>query len=289
MSSPAFFDLAEDEFQARVAAHGAELVRLRHRGVDLLWRPDPRWWDRTAPILFPVVGRSPEGRVRVDGRPYPMPPHGFARDRDFEAVEITADRLRLRLSNDAETSVHYPFAFRLDMTFAILDGGFACVAEIANTSDAPLPYGFGFHPAFARIPAAGPVVCRFERDEPAPIRRHDMETGLLLPQDFPSPIVDRAFEARDAHFVAGAIVWDRLASRRMTVERPGHPKLRLAHDDCPQLGVWTKPGAPFLCVEPWHGLAERVGADGELFDRPGTVVLPPGARRAHTLTIACPS
>ena len=52
------------------------------------------------------------------------------------------------------------------------------------------------------------------------------------------------------------------------------------------LGVWTKPGgARFVCIEPWHGVADPVGFDGDLWEKPGIVAIAPRRARTFAMTI----
>ncbi|TIP33844.1 MAG: aldose 1-epimerase family protein, partial [Mesorhizobium sp.] len=49
---------------------------------------------------------------------------------------------------------------------------------------------------------------------------------------------------------------------------------------------WSKPGgAPFLCIEPWHGIASPADFDGEFADKPGVMLIEPGARRVLSYRI----
>jgi galactose mutarotase-like enzyme len=288
MTMDAKVALESGAWHAEIRTQGAELVVLRRGARDLLWRQDPKWWEWTAPILFPVVARSPDATVRVDGKPYPMPPHGFARDRDFRVLERDAARVKLELVDDARTRIHYPFAFALRFDIRVDPTGISIAAEIENHDARPMPFGFGYHPAFV-WPNEGDAraghVCLFERDETATIRRGDMQTGLLRKARFANPIVGRRLALDDSLFVPGALQFDVLASRRLWFGRPGEEGLDIGFPDSPHLGIWTKPGAPYLCVEPWQGFAEEEGADGELVRRPGARLLEPGGRTAYRLSV----
>ncbi|MCM0021017.1 MAG: aldose 1-epimerase family protein [Tagaea sp.] len=276
------------DWHAALRTQGAELLVLRRGDRDLLWRQDPKWWEWTSPILFPVVARSIDATIRIDGQPYPMPPHGFARDREFRILERDAARVKLELFDDAQTRAHYPFAFALRFDISLDARGILIAAEIENRDARPMPFGFGYHPAFVwtqdTVPRAGHV-CLFERNEPATIRRGIMETGLLRKARFDSPVVGKRLDLDDSLFVPGALQFDRLASRRLWFGRPGEEGLDIGFPDSPHLGIWTKPGAPYLCVEPWQGFAEEEGADGELARRPGTRLLEPGGRAVYRLSV----
>jgi galactose mutarotase-like enzyme len=118
---------------------------------------------------------------------------------------------------------------------------------------------------------------KFERDEPEPIRR--ISGKLIVPDAEPTPIQGRVLELRDALFENDAVILDRPASRALTYGAPGGPAIAMDWQDFPHLGLWSKPGAPFLCIEPWQGHASPRGFDGEFKDKPGTVSLAPGERR----------
>ena len=46
------------------------------------------------------------------------------------------------------------------------------------------------------------------------------------------------------------------------------PKLlMLPYDTWTAIGLWTKPGAPFFCIEPWWGWADALDASGMLKEK----------------------
>lgn len=272
---------------ARIAPKGAELAALAINGRDLVWSPDARWWTSTAPILFPVVGKSPDGKVRIDGRSHPMNPHGFARDRVFAVIAQSADRVVFETTDDDATRASFPFAFALRLEFAARDGKLFTTASIENRDAKPFPFAFGYHPAFIwpLDTTRGQYVCLFEKEETAPVRRASQTTGLLHQQRFDTPVAGRRLNPHDDMFVEGAFHFETLNSRRVWFGIEGQTGIDVAFPDSPQLGIWTKPGAPYLCIEPWQGLAEQDGADGDMSTRPGTRILPPREIAAYRLDI----
>jgi galactose mutarotase-like enzyme len=152
-----------------------------------------------------------------------------------------------------------------------------------------LPASIGFHPAFAwpLVPGAAREahVVRFEKPEPAPIRSIDAD-GLGHPSGLPTPVDGATLRLDDQLFAADALIMDRLASRRAWFGVPGMRGLRVDFPDCPHLGIWTKPGAPYLCIEPWQGFAPGIGDDGDLARRPGIVLVPPGGALERNLVLS---
>ena len=274
---------------ATIDPHGAELVSLRDaEGGELMTDADPAFWTGHAPLLFPVVGKPAGETIRVDGRAYPMKQHGFARRRDFALAAEAADRVTFRLVDDAETRGVYPFAFRLDVTYALAGAALTIEVVVANPSDAPLPASFGFHPAFAwPLPYGAPRAAHrivFAADEPEPLRRLAAD-GTVAPDPRPSPLDGRTLALDDALFAQDALVWDAVRSRSVRYGAPGTPQLDIAFD-APMLGVWTKPGARFVCIEPWHGLADPEGYTGAFEDKPGVFIVAPGDEKRIVMTVS---
>lgn len=288
--------ISSDRLSARIATLGAELQDLRDaEGRLLQWDGDPAVWAGRAPILFPIVGELAQGRCRIGHSTYAMPRHGFARRSTFEVLSHDDASARLRLVATAASRAMYPFDFRLDVAYAIDDATLSITATIANDGDVAMPASLGFHPAFAwPLPygrARDEHVVTFERDEPAPIRALDAH-GLVVPARRPTPVTGRTLALRDDLFDDDALVFDALASRRVTYgarrdDDAAGPRIAVGFDDFPTLGVWSKPGgARFVCIEPWQGHADPVGFDGDLADKPGMIVIAPGAARSFRLTIA---
>jgi galactose mutarotase-like enzyme len=272
-----------DRAEAVIAARGAELQSLRLQDRDLLWDAGSLW-PRHAPLLFPIVGGLKGEAYRHGGATFSLPRHGFARDRDFTWLRREAASCALELRDDAASRAFYPFAFRLEVSYKLGTGGLRMELMLENPSEAPLPASLGLHPAF-RWPLAPGIAKRahrlvFEADEPGSLRRLD-KAGLLLPAPRPSPIRDRRLTLDEGLFSDDALILLEPRSRSLHFEAEGGPALALRWEGFPHLGLWTKPdpGPSFLCIEPWEGHASPADWDGELADKPGAFVLPPGAIR----------
>jgi galactose mutarotase-like enzyme len=281
--------IASPDLSAEISLVGAESQALRDaRGRDLLWDGDPAFWTGRAPILFPIVGMLRDDRYRLGDRTYTLPRHGFARRKTFEIAEVGADRATLRLEDDADTRAVYPFAFRLDLVFAIDGARLSMTGVLTNTDAEPLPAGFGFHPAFRwPLPYGEPRAAHeivFETDEPAPIRRLGGD-GLVSSVPVPTPVRGRVLALEDELFENDAIIMTAPASRRLVYGPPKGPRLAVDYADFPQLGIWTKPGAGYVCIEPWQSFASTSDFSGELWDKPGIVRIAPGARRRWTMGV----
>jgi galactose mutarotase-like enzyme len=216
-----------------------------------------------------------------------MKQHGFARRRDFALVDRGASHARFRLEDDAETRGVYPFAFALDAAYAIDGATLAITITIANRGDTTMPASFGFHPAFAWPLPYGAARedhrIVFAADEPGALV--ELSDGLTEATPRPSPLEGRTLALADDVFAADALIWDGLASRSVRYGAESGPSLEIAFPDTDKLGIWTKPGSAFVCIEPWHGIADPQGFAGDFRDKPGVFEIAAGGEWSCSLAV----
>jgi len=272
---------------ATILAHGAELCSVVHDVAgDVLWQAGPAW-PKHAPVLFPIVGELANGSYRYEGRTYELRRHGFARDLTFAWTEAESDACVLTLVDDQQTRAAYPFRFRLDIRYAIEDDALVVTSTIHNPGSETLPASYGAHPAF-RWPLVEGVakaahVLTFAQDEPEPIRR--LANNLLDETRFPTPIRGRELALDESLFDADAIVMDAPRSTSLRYAAPGSHALEIAWEGFEQLGLWSKRGGDFLCIEPWYGYASPADFDGDFAKKPGLMHLVPGASKHFQLRV----
>ena len=272
---------------------GAQLMSLRTaRGDELLWQGDPAFWPDRAPILFPVIGPMPGGVIHHDGGSYPMPAHGFAKEREFTVKGYMRNRAVFDLSADDETRRHYPFEFGLRVAFDLTPDSLTVTIAVTNEDTVAMPADVGFHPGFNRPLAASAdsanMVIAFDEQEPAPVRRGVDDPIFLTEDEHATPVEGCVLRLRDELFTDNAIVFDRIVSHGLvyrSAEPSVGPRLRVEFPDSPYLAIWSRPGAPFVAIEPWQGLPSPVGYTGDLADKPGIATLAPGETRSWRLRV----
>lgn len=272
---------------AEINSLGAELTHLRDAGGrELMTNADPAYWTGRAPILFPIVGAVAGDRYRLDGREYAMPKHGFARRSMFEVVEASDARAEFRLEASDATRESYLFDFALTVAFSIEDATLSIETTLANPGDRDLPASFGYHPAFAwPLPYDRPRSEHrmvFDAEEPAALLA--LSQDGLIAGERASPLQRRTLPLADDLFADDALIWSPVESRGLTYGADDGPRLRIDWQ-APELGVWTKPGAAYVCVEPWWGHADPAGFAGEIWDKPGIMRLAPGEQRTFAMQV----
>ncbi|MCB2376078.1 aldose 1-epimerase family protein [Hymenobacter sp. BT635] len=281
------YSLENDYCRIGVNTHGAELCSLVRKdlpeapGLEYIWPAEAAVWARHAPVLFPIVGRLPQDTYRHQGQDYQLPQHGFARDREFMLAGQTADELTFELQADEASRAQYPFEFVLRITYQLRAATLTVRWQVHNPAPAAeLLFSIGAHPAF-RCPLM--LEEKFEDyffhfDHPVTLERHLLDGGLLngqtapvLRQETEMPLTYDLF-AHDA-LVFKHFDFTHLTLRSFTSDR----SVRMRFDGFPYLGLWTKgPGAAFVCIEPWQGIAGSVGGPTELADKEGILSLGPG-------------
>jgi len=271
------FTLENANFLVKVRVLGAEMQSLfnKKNEIEYLWQADANYWPRHAPVLFPIVGRLPEDNLH-HGQDYPMTQHGFARDMLFDVTHQSNERLQFRLAANEKTKAQYPFDFELLIDYQLVDNQLTTQYTIRNLSNEVLPASIGAHPAFnwpllPNVPKESHTIT-FEKDESKPIRQ--LDKGLMLEEKLPNPIRDNKLSLKDSLFENDALIFDELNSRSIRYDAGNEQAIEVRFNDFPHLGIWTKPGAPFVCLEPWHGYSSPVGFEADFINKPGLLLIP---------------
>ena len=273
---PETIRIASDQLAVEVSTLGAEMQSLRTAdGRDFLWNGDATWWTGRSPILFPIVGKAPDDRLAVNGKTYPMAQHGIARRREFAIIDQTATSCRHELVSSPETRQVYPFDFRLVLEHALEGNRLSVNATVQNSGEALLPFGIGFHPAFLwPLPGADGKPHEVVLDNGAEPGVIQLEGGLIGKTLPTSPFKAGRLTLKPDLFANDALIFPEDAGTGLTFQAEDGPSLHFTFENLPNIALWQKPGAPFLCIEPWHGMAAHAGGTAELVERPYTLALP---------------
>jgi galactose mutarotase-like enzyme len=268
---------------AKISEAGAELKSLADvsTGQEYMWQADPAWWAGTAPVLFPVIGGLKDGSYNFEGRQYKLPSHGFARGSDFSVSRAGTDSAELTLSASPKSRENYPFEFVLKVSFALERAGIAVRYEVTNTGRGRMLFSIGSHPAF-NLPFAGGALenyyVLFEKEEE--LVRWFFKDGMVEAGKTEEVFDNsRLISIGRATFDQGIMIFKHPASREFTIANSRNSRaITVATEGVPYLGIWSKPGgAPFLCIEPWHGIPDMSDTSGNLAEKEGIMALEPRA------------
>lgn len=256
---------------------GAELKSIRDAaGVERLWSGDPAYWAGQAPILFPVVGGLHDDAFEWKGKRYGMGKHGFARVSEFALVSHADDQAVFALREQAATLAQYPFAFELRVRFALEGPRLAVVYEVENRSAEDMPFQVGAHEAYAC--PEGIEAYEIVFDQPETLDRYELTGSFLNRQTTPWVKESSILPLRPADYAGDAIVFLDAKSTAVTLRSKVQARtLRVDFAGFETLMFWTKPGAPYICVEPWCGAPDFLDGVHALEKRHRIRMLAPGA------------
>lgn len=282
--------ITNGELTARINPFGAELWSLTDAdGREFMTDADPAFWGGHAPLLFPIVGALVDDTLRINGQAYTMPKHGFARRSAFAPVHAEGAEARFRLTDSPDTRAVYPFGFVLEVAYRLAGMTLHTEVSVFNPNAEPLPFSFGFHPAFAwPLPGVADKHAHklvFAADEAPVLRQVAPGTGVLLPATVPSPVQGRELALHEDLFRADALIWERTVSKALSYGVEGGSQLDFSFPDTTSLGVWQVPGARYICIEPWQGHSDPQGFTGDFREKPGVVLLPPRETRSFRMDV----
>ncbi len=273
--------------QMLTSKHGGELISFKldgeeriHQGENCKDENGRVYWKRHSPILFPIVGKLKMNRTIIGGRVYEMYQHGFARDMDFEPITKLDNFHSYVLKSNKNTNSKYPYDFELYTTYRLDENKLTTIYRVINTSPVNMPFGIGGHPAF-KIDLdelqKGNYYLEFEENEDK-IHFLYLVDGLIGIDYAKNIIKDKKIIELDSKtFNNDAIIMKGLTSHKISLKNKASGKTLLTMDftDFPYLALWSKPNAPFLCIEPWYSTADNVKSTGVFTQKQDIILLKP--------------
>lgn len=260
---------------------GAELWELWNKasGEQLIWEGLPEIWGRHAPILFPFVGKNVGDAFRYKNRNYLMGQHGFARDLSFRVVQKEEDYVTHELCSNEETKKCYPFEFCLRVTHRLEGKKLFIDWEVKNLGKESMYFKIGGHPGFSlpEMKEEKEYKLCFPKKETLSYILLDSESKLVLPEKgYTISLEEGCFPIGKHLFDKDALIFDDGQIEEVSVLRPdGSKYVTLFCKGFESFGIWAKPGAPYVCLEPWDGRCDDLGCTQELEKKPGLRCIEP--------------
>lgn len=283
--------IENDFLKASFLTKGAEwrsFVEKVH-GHEFLWQADPQYWGKAAPVLFPIVGALKDNTYEYQGRTYQLPRHGFARDLEFRVKEQEAWRVVFALDSTEETKKVFPFDWSLEIEYRLWKRVIHTAYRVVNTGTGEMFFSIGAHPAF-NLPLVGEGdfedgFLDFELKEP--LERWLLnDKSLLTGETRPLPHAGRSLVTTRALFAEDAVVLKKIKSSRIALrQKDSSWALSMEFPGFPYFGIWSPKDAPFVCLEPWCGVADSVSSTGKLEEKEGINRLAPGQTFSRSFAI----
>ena len=250
--------------------NGAELTSIKldgieklHQGNSVLDENGKPYWGRHAPILFPIVGKIKDNKTQIDGKIYEMTQHGFARDMEFELLEKRDNYHKYLLKSNEETLKKFPFEFELYVEYIIENNELITKYTVINKDEKEMFFGLGGHPAFVCEYKTGNYELEFDKEENE-IEFYKLQDGLIKENPIPSILENNKIKLTSTIFDEDAIIMKNISSDKVILKdvKNNKTELEFTFEEFPYLAIWSKKGAPFLCIEPWQNHTDNVSTNG---------------------------
>ncbi len=245
-----FYKIENEFLTCEIDDMGAQLHSLisKENGKEYIWQGNPDIWYGQAPVLFPVIGQLINDKYFYNGVEYTMPKHGLARKLPFNVKECEGAKAAFSLESDENTLKSYPFEFEYLVTFELKDKSLVNTMTVVNKTKGEMYFSVGAHPGFNCN--VGDVI-EFEQTETLATERIDKE-NLIIPEKFPFMENEKSFVITKEIFEPDALILSDIKSEKLRIK--GENEIEFTFGKCPFLGIWAKPGAPYVCIEPWYGV-----------------------------------
>ena len=271
----------ENEFiSVSVKKAGAELnsFKSKETGTEYLWQGNPDIWYGQSPVLFPIVGTLLNNAYLSEGKEYTLYRHGIARKRDFKLKEQGNDYLVLVQRYDDETLKSYPFEYELLIEFRLEGKTLKVTHRVKTLGNKTMYFSIGAHPGFNC--KVGDII-EFEKPETLSTERIDKE-NLIIPEKFPLIENSREIEITKEIFEPDALILSDMKSEKLRIK--GENEIEFTFGKCPFLGIWAKPGAPYVCLEPWYGVNDGREVKNDISEKRGIQKLGKGGEFSFSWT-----
>ena len=251
---------------------GAELISLKNTtNKEYIWEGNPEFWGKHSPVLFPIIGCLKEDKYSYKGNSYTLLRHGFASKMDFNIIEKSAENVVFSVTNNKETLENYPFEFELQISYTLVNSSLKIGYKVINTNDFEMPFSIGGHPAFALPNEFDSYSLEFEKSEI--LICSQLENDLICNETISLPMKENRLPLSYSLFENDALIFKELESKAITITENNVPFLKVKFEGFPSLGIWTKPKAPYICIEPWFGYADTITNSVELSEKEGIQII----------------
>ena len=272
-----------------LSAYGAEMTSIKTAdGEEHLHQKDSIFWNRQAPVLFPVTGGVIGDKININGKSYDMPKHGFAMNTVFNLMECSEDIAVFSLLSNEETKKMYPYDFELLITYKLLGKSIDVSYEVINDGEDTMYFSIGSHEGYMCLDGLDNYEIQFEKCEDDPYYFED-ESEKINSFSKSGDGSASVLKLSDRLFDGGrTVVFEKPKSEYVILKNnTDDSKIRVEFGEFDNLFIWSKPWGQFVCIEPWCGTAEKDFAAKDISEKPYIQSLDGGVHfeKHHIITI----
>lgn len=259
--------IENEKLKIGVKEYGCELTSIYSKDADFeyLWQGDESIWYGQSPILFPIVGRLIDDKYYLNGKEYSMPKHGFARKTEWKLQSKEETKMSFILKENEDTLKIYPYKFDLIVEFSINGLHLETKHTVINKNNREMYFSLGAHPGFNC--EIGDVLS-FSQNETLETEKIDLVKSLRIPETFPVLNNEKDILITKNIFDEDALILHGIKSDIITLHSENHDRtISFDMGRSPYLGIWAKPGAPYVCIEPWFGVNDSTEKKNDISEK----------------------
>ncbi len=271
---------------AEISELGAELKSLKCNETEYIWNGDPKYWKASCPILFPICSGLKDGKFTFDGKEYSLQKHGYARFKTFDVESADDTRAVFLHKSDDETRAQYPFDYELRVIFTLEGKSLKIDYAVKNTGKGNMYFNIGGHEGYATPEGIEEYEIIF--DKKIDLNASELEENLLSDKTVSIIKNSDKLQLSKEYFAVDALIFRNIGSRSATLRHKNSGRaIRVDYPDAEHLLLWQVCGAPYICIEPWDGLPDVVGCDGNIAHKESVKALVEGGEYifSHTLSV----
>jgi galactose mutarotase-like enzyme len=270
--------IENDWLKVDIVLHGAELRKVTHKknALDYMWTGDEAYWGRVSPVLFPIVGRLKEDQYQLDGQIYKMSQHGFLRDVEFEVAEQTSTTVSFVYESLGSHVDVYPYEFTAKIQYRLLENALIVQWQILNVNEEEMYFSIGAHPAFKVPLEENETIEDYQLNlTPAPnksVMEYELKNSLIHERGKVTNL--STIPLTNSLFAHDALIFSNI-DKATLVSKQSRYGVEVMFQGFPFVGIWSKyletdgSIAPFVCIEPWYGIADTYDTTGNLKEKFG--------------------
>ena len=265
---------------------GAEIKSLKKGDTEYIWCADPKFWGKSAPVLFPMIGSSKDNKYTLNGKTYPMKKHGFLIGKEFTVEDKNDSSVTLLYTHNEETLAVYPYQFEFRAIFTLEKESLKVEYKVNNLTDDTMYFSVGAHEAYATPGGVEEYDIMFPHKED--LDAILLEGPLVIDETRTFARNVDCFSIYEKYFELDTLIFRKLKSKEVVLRnRITERTVKVEYPDCDYIAFWHEPGAEFLCIEPWTSLTAHAHGDHDIKKKEGIIPLVPHGvySNTHIITV----
>ncbi len=277
------YKLKNEIISIQIDSLGAELKSFVLENEEYLYQSNTKYWHRSSPVLFPIIGKLKNNNYKYKNKNYSLAIHGFARHLEFKLIKQNNDSLVFLLSENKSTLKHYPFNFNLEIKYSIYSNSLKIDYKVY--SDQEIYFSLGSHPAFILKANINNTYLEFEKKENNDLLCLNLENGCIKGKK-ENYLKSNILKLNKNIFQKDALIFEKLESDKVILKNTENKKaISVKFKNFSHLGLWAPVNAPFICIEPWCGIADYENLSYDLENKKAIIKLKENNAFLRSLTI----